>query len=86
MCAPTTLVVRVVYHGTLSGTRRRMTLSLQRGYSIAKIGMAPVIEIGLRIGEAVAMIPARENGTAIAKLKIWNQHPSRKGITTWMEF
>ena len=82
MCTTTTLLVRVVYHETLSCTLRRMTLSPQRGFSIEKIGIVPAIEIGMGIGEAVGMELPRENGTAIGEVKIWNRHTSERGIAT----
>ena len=83
MCAHTTLLFRVVYHGTLSGTGRKMTVSLHRGFSIERIGMVPAIEIGMGIGEAVEVEFPRENGTAIGEVKIGNRHAREKGIATW---
>ena len=59
-----------------------MTVRLQRGFSIEKIGMVPAIEIGMGIGEAVEVEFPRENGTAIGEVKIWNRHTSERGIAT----
>ena len=60
-----------------------MTVSLQRGFSIEKIGIVHAIGIGMGIGEAVGMALPMENGTAIGEVKIGNRHPSEKGIATW---